>query len=183
MKRWIIPLIVLCLLPSLAAWAQGEEYCSFGRNAFDIRSPFLGLFGLGLIVLEFLLPTKGFLGLLGAIFFVMGSSSLINNPCPDWRLSATTVVVMNVLVLGTAALIGFLTIRGYTRHSNSELNPVLNQTGHVIEWTDNSKRVEVGGSVWLAQAGGYATLQPGQKIIVTGQDNLTLTVKPSGENA
>lgn len=182
MKRWIIPLIVLCLLPSLAAWAQTDQYCSFDRNAFDIRSPFLSLFGLGLIVLEFLLPTKGFLGVLGAVFFVMGSSSLINNPCPDWRLSMTTVVLMNVLVLGTSALIGFLTIRGYTRHHNSELNPVLGQTGHVIEWNDNSKRVEVGGSIWLALGDGYTTLRPGQKIIVAAQDNLTLTVKPSGDN-
>ena len=183
MKRWIIPLIVLYLLPSFTALAQDADYCSFSRTAFDMRSPWLGFFGLTLLVLEFLLPTKGFLGVLGAIFFVMGSSSLINNPCPGWKMSAQAVIWMNIIVLGAFAVIGFLTVRGYTRNRRNDMNPVIDQIGRVIEWTSNSKRVEVGGTVWQAHTDANIALSTGQKIIVTGQDNLVLLVKPVGENA
>lgn len=165
---------------TVPAFGYESEFCRFGA-LFDVQSPFFALFGLALLVLEFFLPTKGFLGVLGALFFMFGSSSLINNPCPAWQLSLTTVILLNILVLGTFSILGFITIRGYSRHNEKEFNPVLGATGHVIEWSNISKRVEVGGAVWNALSSENIDYKIGQKITVIDQDNLILHIKNQGE--
>ena len=83
MKLRLLPVLAVLVLSPLAASAA--DMCALGNVIFDIKSPFLGVFGLALLVLEFFLPTKGFLGVLGVLFFILGSSSLIDNPCPDWQ--------------------------------------------------------------------------------------------------
>jgi membrane-bound ClpP family serine protease len=181
MKQLIVLAGLLVTAIAAPAFGYESEFCRFGPALFDVQSPFIAILGLVLLVLEFFLPTKGILGTLGALFFMFGSSSLINNPCPTWQLSWPMVVLLNILVLGTFAGIGYITIRGYRRHTNNDMNPLVGAHGHVIEWNDNSKRVEVGGAVWQATSHHHTDFTAGQKITVTHQDNLTLRIKPQGE--
>jgi membrane protein implicated in regulation of membrane protease activity len=84
-------------------------------------------------------------------------------------------------VVGTCLFIGYRTIRGYTL-KNSAVTSWIDQEATVIDWNENTKRVELNGAVWNAVANDLAIVfSAGQKVIVISQDNLILTVKAKGE--
>lgn len=177
MRRFFTLLAALIILPS-ATWAADAILCPYDSNFFTLQSPFLAMVGIVLLVLEFLLPTKGFLGILGVLSFIMGTSNLVNSPCPAWQLSWPVVLLLNVVVIGTFITFAYLTFRGYTSNKANEIDPLIGHQGLVIEWNENAQRVDIGGTIWQAQS--PFPLVIGQKIVVTGQQNLTLFVKPPG---
>jgi membrane-bound ClpP family serine protease len=148
---------------------------------FLANAHFLALAGLVVILLEFILPTKGALGLTGAVMFLAGTLSLTNSPSDFWHLSWPMFCILNVLVLGGLLVIALILALNYTKTDQRTTAPHIGQSGHVIEWTKDSKRIEVGGAIWQAKS--TKDFQPGDKITVTAQHNLVLTVTPFGENA
>lgn len=142
--------------------------------------PYIALIGIGLLIAEFILPTKGTLGILGAICFVVATISLTHTPEPAMRLSPLMCVVLNVIVLGTVAIVLYVTHRGYTRHKTDDFT-LVGQTAHVVDWDAAHQRVEIGGALWSAATQGGHPLKRGQAVRVTAQDNLILTVEPVGD--
>ncbi len=142
--------------------------------------PYLALMGIAFIVAEFLLPTKGVLGILGAALFVVGTVSLTRSPDPDMRLSPLMCVMLNFIVLGGAAAIGYVTLRGYTRYKKDNFS-LTDKIAKVVDWNATHQRVELDGAFWLAVEKNGLALTPGQHVRVIAQDNLTLIVEPVGD--
>jgi membrane-bound ClpP family serine protease len=173
-------LTLLCLgLPSVALASDVPLSIILATT----NAPQLIALGLILVLLEFALPTKGTLGLIGAFLFVVGTSSLPNNPVESLRISWTMVVLMNILVLGTLAAIAYITLHGYSRNDIKTTQPYIGQTGRIIEWNDTSKRVDFDGAVWLAATRTHEHYKPGDAVIIVAQDNLTLYVSRQGETS
>ena len=140
------------------------------------NSPWLAVIGLALIMLEFVLPTKGIMGLIGIWLFVMGTFSLADHKNPDISLSWPSVIIMNVLVVGTALFALLKTWRGYSNKNSAVTDSVINQSATVIDWQDNEGRVTLGGAVWQAKSAEIIALTKGDKVFVTAQDNLTVFI-------
>lgn len=140
--------------------------------------PFFAVLGLAMIAAEMALPTKGALGVLGTLAFIFGTISLADYPNPTWRLDWGTIILINILVVGTVTIVAAITIKGYLSHDNRTDEPLLGQTAKVVNWTNDLKRVELAGAVWLARTTDDTPLATGQHVIVRGKDNLTLLVEP-----
>lgn len=145
--------------------------------------PYLAFVGVALLVAEFLLPTKGFLGIIGAFLFVFGTITLTTHPDPDIRISIGACVLLNVIVLGTTATLFYLTYKGYTAHKTKEFDDLTGKIAHVVDWNTNHKRVELDGAIWIAATRNDIALKHGQSVRVISQDNLTLVVEPTGDNS
>jgi membrane-bound ClpP family serine protease len=176
MTKYLI--FLLLVIPSVASADAGVSMDAI--ISFE-NTPLIAFIGFALIAMEFILPTKGVLGLVGIVLFVIGTFSLADATNPNFRLSYTEIILLNLLVVGTCLFIGYRTIRGYTL-KNSAVTSWIDQEATVIDWNENTKRVELNGAVWNAVANDLAIVfSAGQKVIVISQDNLILTVKAKGE--
>ncbi len=146
----------------------------FLSNPFLLaNAQFLAMLGIILIVTELKLQSKGAAAFVGALLFVVGTSSLVYSPNEFWRLSWPTVIILNILVLGSLGIIVLITYRDYNRH-RGDLNPIIGQTARVIEWNADHKRVELADAIWQAESS--ENFKSGDRVKVTGQHNLTVTV-------
>lgn len=141
--------------------------------------PYLAFIGLGLLVLEFFIPTKGLIGIVGSAFFILGTIALTSSPNADIRISVEACILLNVLVLGTAGVLLYLTYRNY-RVRNEDSFSLQGKIGKVIDWNESTKRIELDGAIWAAKSISNVTFQSGQSVRVTGQQNLTLLIEPAG---
>lgn len=140
--------------------------------------PYLAFVGLGLLIAEFFLPTKGLLGITGAFLFVLGTVSLTTSPNPDIRITVAACVLLNVVVLGTVGVLFYFAYRGYnTPHIDSFA--MQGKTAHVVDWNTHNKRVELEGAIWAAESATPVSLKQGQTVRVIGQNNLTLLIEPT----
>lgn len=143
--------------------------------------PYLSLIGVILLVGEFFLPTKGILGILGVMCFVVGTIHLTHLPDPELRLSKSSFYLLNVLVIGTAAAILYFVHKGYTS-KKADAFSLEGQYAIVADWNQHNQRVEIGGAFWQAITQDGQKLKHGQTVRVIKQDNLTLIVEPVGDN-
>ncbi|MDB5478291.1 MAG: serine protease, partial [Alphaproteobacteria bacterium] len=163
-------LLLFTLFPGMALAETGLS--SDAVIAFHSNPSWI-LFGLVLIGLEAALPTKGVLGLIGLAMFVFGTFSLADHTNPNLRLSWPGIILLDFLVVGTFLIAAFMTIRGYNQKTTAVTDPVLHQSGIVTEWNDALRRIRVGDTLWLARSDNNSMFNPGDKITVVGQDNLT----------
>jgi len=155
----------------------GDDF--FMDSFFTMQNgSYLAALGLGLMVLEFILPTKGLLGLAGVAFFTVGTFSLAENPNPHFRLTWMEIILLNILVVGTFLAIIYATVKAYRQEHPEITEDLLNHEAVVIEWNDERKRVEVGGAIWNAKSDTHNDFVKGDKVIVKSQNNLFLIVTP-----
>lgn len=171
MKKLILALFLLFPLLAHADAGISSDAIIAMQN-----SPWLAVAGLGLIILEFMLPTKGVLGLIGVALFVTGTFALAENTNPNLRLSWQSVIIMNILVVGTFLTTLFITWRGYIRENKAITEAVIGQQATVLDWDEKEGRVQLGSAIWKANTTDDKTLIAGDTVYVTGQDNLTLHI-------
>ena len=134
------------------------------------------LLGILFIVGESFLPSFGALGIGGVIAFVIGSIILIDTDFEGYGVSIpfiSTFAVVNALFFFTILTMVFKARRKPIVSGSEEL---IGATGEVLEAVGNYGRVTVHSEYWQAKS--KTTIQPGQKIRVTGIEGLTLIVEP-----
>jgi len=168
MLKKLLMAAFLCAAPFLAH--AGTDLETLGRTL-----PLLPLLGLGLLVLEFILPTKGALGIAGLACFVYGTFNLADHPNPSLRLGMPAIIVLNAVMLSIVGLIAAVAVRGYLSDGASDFE-LKGRKGVIIDWIGDNRRVEIDGQIWMAESA--AVLTPGQKVRVVSQKRLILYVTP-----
>lgn len=131
----------------------------------------LVLVGLGLFALEVFLPTKGFLGVCGLLFFMCGTYLMAHHPDPEQRLGFGAMIALNVGVLAVFSGVFYVMVRGYFRPD--ALRPdLVGQTGRIVNWGDGHGRVDIDGVTWNAASDTVFT--PGDTARVTRLQGLIL---------
>ena len=138
----------------------------------------LALVGLGLLVLEFFLPTKGLLAVCGVAFFMAGTYVMTGNPDPTQRLGLGAMVALNAGLLLVVGSVVYVMLRGYCAPDNLRAD-LVGQTARVIEWHDGHGRVELDGVTWNAASD--ACFITGDTVRVARLDGLVLYLEKIGE--
>lgn len=166
---------VILLMPGIALADYGY---AGSMVAYFHANPFYIFIGLALIVAEFILPTKGLLGLLGIAIFVLGTFSMAGHIDPMLNLSWTQITLINIIVISGVIGLAYLTYKGYTARNPRITESLAGKEATVIEWNGSSGRVEIGGSIWLAEAETPLLLAKDDKVIINAHENLTLFITP-----
>lgn len=128
-------------------------------------------------VLELFITSFGLLGLAGLASFLLGSLLLFRGD----GLGGLPLSLILPTVLGLSALlagIGFLVARAQFRRPVSGVSALVGQTAQVRLWQGDTGKVFVRGELWQARCHGPVKVAPGQTVVVTGIDGMTLYVEP-----
>jgi membrane-bound serine protease (ClpP class) len=130
--------------------------------------------GLALIVAEALTPSFGMLGIGGGAAFVVGATLLFETESPEFQVSPALTIAM-VVVLGslTIFLLG-MALRAQRRPIASGEEAAAGTLVHVIDWRGTAGTVLYRGERWKAE--GPPGIAPGESVVVTGRNGLTLAV-------
>lgn len=134
------------------------------------------LLGAVFFVLELFITSFGLLGLAGLASFLFGSLLLFRGD----GLGGLPLGLVLPTVLGLAALLGFmgyLVTKAQLRRPASGMAALLGQTATVRHWQGTSGKVFINGELWQARSAKPLALAPGQTVVVTGRDDMTLEVE------
>lgn len=145
----------------------------------------IAVIGLGLLLIELLLPTGGLLAALGvAGLTVAGVLALgSNSEAADWAGGA-------LIALGAASAVAFYFItrkviaahRGRPARTGTE--ELVGSVGEARTDIGPEGRVALAGTIWSARlAGGDPPVRLGDKVRVEAVDGLTLVVRPQAHPA
>jgi membrane-bound serine protease (ClpP class) len=154
----------------------------YALNVLPVNFAGVGLILLGmlLIVAEAFVPSFGALGLGGGISFVIGAMMLVDSDVPEFTVSLPLVIGTTAVLGGLMILVLTVAIRAHRRPPAAGEEAAAGRSGRVLEWQGTVGAVLYQGERWHAE--GPAGLSPGQDVVITGRDGLTVNVAPqSGE--
>jgi len=134
------------------------------------------LLGAVFFVLELFITSFGLLGLAGLASFLLGSMLLFRGD----GLGGLPLGLVLPTVLGLAGLLGFmgyLVAKAQLRRPISGVAALTGQTATVRHWQGTSGKVFINGELWQARSATPLALAPGQTVVVTGRDDMTLEVE------
>jgi membrane-bound serine protease (ClpP class) len=137
----------------------------------------LMLLGIAFMVGEIFAPSFGALGIGGVIAFATGSLMLLERDVPGfelaWPLVAAVTLTTTAFFLG---LVGYV-VRLRHRPPVTGKEEIVGIRATVLPLApDGVLRVRAHGELWAARAA--LPLDPGQEVVVTTLDGLTLVVEP-----
>lgn len=157
----------LCLL--LALW---------GLQMLPINYAGLGLILLGIafFVAEAFVPSYGALGIGGVVAFALGALLLVDSEVPGLRVPLA--LVAGLTLASAAAVIGIagMAARARRRPLSSGATQLIGSTAEVLEFSGGEGWAALAGERWRVRAA--EVLRPGQRVLVTRVDGLTLDVAP-----
>jgi membrane-bound serine protease (ClpP class) len=146
---------------------------------------FIALIGIGLLLVELLLPTGGVLAVLGVIgltaagIVAFGSDSDIADYAGG-----------GLIALGILSGITFYVVsrKVWEAHRNDRVRTgseeLVGSTGEARSSIDPEGRVWLGGTIWSARlAAGSGPVKLGDRVTVEAVDGLTLVVRPEPRTA
>jgi membrane-bound serine protease (ClpP class) len=134
----------------------------------------LMILALILFILEVKIVSHGALTIGGIIAMVLGSLLLFESPLPYMRAS---LVVILCAVAATAAFFIFaagMAIRAQRRRVTTGDEGLVGREGVARTVLNPEGDVFIHGEIWRAEAD--ETIEKGEKVIITGVENLTLKV-------
>jgi len=144
-----------------------------------INTAGLALVGMaiGLFIADIFAPTHGVLTFGGILSFFLGSLMLFNRGDEAFRLSLVYIIPATLV---TAAFFTFVVAKGMRAQSlpvRSGKETMLGKTAPALARIDGaSGKVFVEGEYWNAISD--VPIEPGQAVVITSIDGLTLKVKP-----
>jgi membrane-bound serine protease (ClpP class) len=168
---WVAGFIgVVCLL--LATYGMGVLPVNWFGLLFLVTA-------FALFLLDIKAPTHGALTVAGVASFIVGALVLFNSPnVPSFQRVSVPLVVGTGLAIG---LIFFVILGFALRAQRAPLRmstSLVGQMGTVNTPLTPSGTVQVGSELWTAVADeGSAPLTKGERVEVTGQENLRIRVK------
>lgn len=140
----------------------------------DYAGAGLVLLGIALMVAEAFAPSFGILGIGGAAAFALGSVFMFED-VPGFELSLSVVLVATAFTLLLLVIALAAVVRSRRARTVSGDQALVGATGRVVSWSGNEGDVQVHGERWRAR--GAATFSPGDRVEVTGRDELVLIVR------
>lgn len=134
------------------------------------------LIGLTFMVFEIYVSSFGVVGVGGVIAFILGSIMLFDMRDANYQLSWTLVLTMSLITAAFFFLIMTLAIRSHKKAVVTGKEGLIGTEGVVIGVVDNQIVVRILGEIWEARC--KTPVEEGEKIKVTGNDGLTLLIKP-----
>ncbi|WP_163337901.1 nodulation protein NfeD [Desulfopila sp. IMCC35008] len=133
--------------------------------------------GIALLVAEVYVPSFGSLGIGGIVAFSVGSLILIE----DEELRVAWQTIVGTIVVSSAFLIWLVTrlISIRKRKIETGMDAMIGMTGEAEGDFDQEGRILVLGESWLARCSG--SIKKGEKVRITGQDGLFLTIEKQQE--
>jgi membrane-bound serine protease (ClpP class) len=149
----------------------------YGLNTLPVSyaGAALIVLGLGLLIAEAFVASFGILAISGLAVFALGAVMLVDTDIEalrlDWRLIAGVTAALGALTF--AAL--FYGLAAQARKPVAGRESLKGMEGRVLEWSGTQGFVHADGERWHAVS--KDALAPGDPVVVTGIDGLTLTVK------
>jgi membrane-bound serine protease (ClpP class) len=135
------------------------------------------LVGIAFIIAEAFFPTFGALGIGGIIAFILGSILLMDSHSPGFTLLLPVIIGFALVTVGYLLLIIQLAVRAQKKTPVSGREELIGSEGVVILKGDVDRpRVRIRGELWQVRS--TILLKPGDRVRVTGIDELTLIVSP-----
>ncbi len=148
-------------------------------HVLPINATGLTMVVLGLIFLasEAFIPSFGILGIGGLVAFIIGSLLLFDTEAmAGIGLDMSSIVIasgFSGLLIGTGIYILFKLRK---LHNTTGMEAMMHSHATVTEWDGKSGKVELYGERWNARSENILDVNIGDKITITGKENLTLIV-------
>jgi membrane-bound serine protease (ClpP class) len=138
------------------------------------------LLGIAFFVGEAFMPSYGALGIGGVAAFAFGALLLIDSEMPGfgipWPVVAAVSVISGAFIVGVVGMAA----KARRRPVVSGASMLLGRSGVVIEFGGGEGWADVSGERWRVRSA--QPLQPGQHVLVTRVDQLTLDVTPTAQS-
>ncbi len=146
----------------------------FAMSTLPVSYTGLALLGLALVffIAEIKVASHGLLSLAGAVSLVLGSLMLFDSEDELLRVSLWVILPTVAGVLAFFLGVTWLALRAQLKRPSTGQEGLVGQRGLVVD----PGRVRVVGELWRAE--GEAPLEPGQEVVVTAVEGLTLRVRP-----
>lgn len=135
--------------------------------------------GIGFILLEIFVTSYGALGVGGVIAFVIGSIMLFDTNSPEFQVMWSLIATMSMVSILFFFVIIMMAIRSHKRAIVTGKESLIGTHGIVLSMMNEQVVVRINGEIWEARSN--VMLNPGDHIIVTKINGLTLFVEPLGE--
>jgi membrane-bound serine protease (ClpP class) len=148
-------------------------------HVLPINATGLTMVILGMLFLasEAFIPAFGILGIGGLIAFILGSLLLFDAEAMSGiGLNMSSIVIasgFSALLIGSAI---YLLLKLRKLHNSTGIEAMLNSHATIMQWDGRHGKVELYGETWNARADSALSANTGDKITITGKDNLTLIV-------
>jgi membrane-bound serine protease (ClpP class) len=148
----------------------------FALNLLPVNYAGVGLvlLGIGLMVAEAFTSTFGFLGVAGAAIFALGSLFMFDGEQTAFTLSVPVVVTATIVIALLLAIMLTMSVRAHRRRSVTGDSILIGHTAEVLSWSGAQGRIRLGDEIWDARGSG--AFVPGDSVVITARDGLTLTV-------
>ncbi|HEX6206045.1 MAG TPA: NfeD family protein [Solirubrobacterales bacterium] len=145
----------------------------------------IALIGVGLLLVELLLPTGGILAVLGVIGLTAAGVAAFGSDSDVADYAGGGLIALGIL---SGITFYFVSRKVLEAHRNDEVRTgteeMIGSTAEARTSIDPDGRVWLGGTIWSARlAGGAAPIRQGDKVRVEAVDGLTLVVRPEPQTA
>jgi len=137
------------------------------------------IIGLICFIAEIYTPTYGFLSIAGIICLIIGSVMLFNSGDKETSLSYSVLIPSIAIFSSFFAMVAFMAVKAQLLKPSTGQEGIANEEGVIIDIINNHYKVFVHGEIWNAVCN--KSLDRGQKIRVTGINNLLLYIEPKEE--
>jgi membrane-bound serine protease (ClpP class) len=135
------------------------------------------LLGFVLLILEVKVTSHGVLAIGGVASLVFGSLMLIDSPLPEMQIGLRLILPVTVTLAGLLLFLVTLGVRAQAQPAASGESGMLHAPGQALTSIPpgGTGRVAMRGEIWTATAA--EPIHEGDRVVVTGLNGLTLTVK------
>lgn len=154
----------------------------FALQVLPVNYAGLGLIILGIIFMsaEAFVPSFGALGIGGLIAFVIGSIMLIDTDAPGYGISPALIATVSVTSAAFFIFVLGMVVKARERPVVSGQEQMIGAQGTASEDFSDRGWVHVHGENWRARSD--RPVRRGQRVRVTGMDELLLEVEPLEED-
>lgn len=154
----------------------------FALQVLPVNYAGLGLIILGIIFMsaEAFVPSFGALGIGGLIAFVIGSIMLIDTDAPGYGISPALIATVSVTSAAFFIFVLGMVVKARDRPVVSGQEQMLGAQGTAQEDFSDRGWVHVHGENWRAHTD--RPVRRGQRVRVTGMDELLLEIEPLEED-
>lgn len=130
------------------------------------------------IIIETHVPAFGLFGLLAIVSLLAGGNILVEQgevfgfPV-DWSLFIGIATALSILV----AIIARVAIKSFTADNTSGIESMIGADAAIEDWEGKNGRVTIHGELWQAESATHHHFKRGDKVRVTGADDLKLRIE------
>ena len=145
----------------------------------------IALIGVGLLLVELLLPTGGVLAVLGVVGLAVAGVVAFGSDSDIADFAGGGLIALGI---ASGVTFYFVSRKVLEAHRNERVRTgaeeMIGSTAEARTSIDPTGRVWLGGTLWSARlADGAAPVQPGDRVKVEAVDGLTLVVHPEPQAA